>query len=127
VAAGAWWWEPKRLVVERHRVRLPRLATALNGLKGAQLTDLHCGPLVSDEYLRSAVSATNALGPDLVCLTGDFISASTKYAPKCADILSGLQAPHGVFAVLGNHDHWTGAHRVQRELERVGVVVLRNR
>jgi predicted MPP superfamily phosphohydrolase len=52
VAADAWWWEPGRLVVERHRVRLPRLPNALDGLRVAQLTDFHCGSLVSDDHLQ---------------------------------------------------------------------------
>ena len=49
------------------------------------------------------------LRPDMIVLTGDYISQERGYAAPCAEIVGRLTATHGVFAILGNHDHWTDA------------------
>lgn len=119
-------WEVRRLQVTRHRVALRGLPSAFTGFRVVQLTDLHLGPVVAPELLERAVEKTNRLRPDLVCLTGDFISATARNAEPCAGILSGLQAGHGCLAVLGNHDHWADADRVSNSLRSHGIRVLRN-
>jgi hypothetical protein len=77
------------------------------------------------EVQRAAVEMTNAEKPDLVLLTGDFVCHSQLYLDDLTELVRGFQAP--VIAVLGNHDHWSGANEVQHALERGGVEVLRNR
>ena len=77
------------------------------------------------EVQRAAVEMTNAEKPDLVLLTGDFVCHSQLYLDELTELVRGFQAP--VIAVLGNHDHWSGADEVQHALERGGVEVLRNR
>ena len=124
--AEAVWWEPKRIRVERHSVRLASLPGAFDGFKIAQLSDLHRGRVVGAGHLRKAVRLTNDLRPDLVCLTGDYISGPAKHAASCAEVLGDLRASHGVHAILGNHDHWADADGVSRELQGAGIGVLRN-
>ncbi len=77
------------------------------------------------EVQRAAVEMTNAEKPDLVLLTGDFVCHSQLYLDDLTELVRGFEAP--VIAVLGNHDHWSGANEVQLALERGGVEVLRNR
>lgn len=128
LAAGdAVFLEPRWLRVTRHTVLLPHLPREQDGLTLVQLSDLHRGPMVSDDFLRRAVQVANGLGADVAVLTGDFISRSPRNAGPCAEILSALVAPRGRFAVLGNHDHWHRAHRVVTALEGVGIPVLINR
>ncbi len=70
---------------------------------------------------------TNALNPDLIVLTGDLVNKSWKYIQPCAELLRGLQAPYGVFAVMGNHDYWVGyLDMILRALRQNGVQLLRN-
>ena len=118
--------EPQWLAVERVRVRLKRLAPKLDGFRVAQLSDLHRGQCVLEEDIHRAVDLTNRLKPDLVVLTGDYVTGSEEYAESCARALGDLCAAHGVLAILGNHDHWTDADAVQRALESNGIRVLRN-
>src|SRR5688572_21875936 len=75
--------EPQWLAVERVTVRLKRLSPKLDGFRIAQLSDLHRGRYVSEEDIRQAVEVTNRLKPDLVVLTGDYVSRSEKYAESC--------------------------------------------
>jgi len=118
--------EPDWLQVERVAVALPDLPPPLAGFTIAHLSDLHLGPTVSIADVRHAVNIANALQPDLVALTGDFVYRSAEYAQACAQELASLEATQGVVACLGNHDLWEDAPLIRRELTNVGISVLVN-
>ena len=126
--------EPFHPLVERVEVTLPRLPKGLDGLTVAQLSDLHYDSPQAGEVIRSAVAITNQLAPDLIVLTGDYVtvlpfvsrSRAALDSEACAQILRDLHAPLGVFGVLGNHDHDSDPQVVTRSLESSGVRVLRN-
>jgi predicted MPP superfamily phosphohydrolase len=132
VAAGvggvsyAFAVEPDWLAVERVTVGVPDLSPALAGLRIAHLSDLHWGPYTGQKEIRAAVERANALSPDLIVLTGDYVLWSADYAVPCARELAALQAPLGVFAVPGNHDYWTDIEVVTAQLRAAGVTMLRN-
>jgi predicted MPP superfamily phosphohydrolase len=95
-----------RLDVEvvRRRIQLVRLPQAFDGLRVAHLSDVHIGPFTTADYIRRCVSITNELKPDVVALTGDYISWDQALEGEVVDALAGLRATHGVFACLGNHE-----------------------
>jgi predicted MPP superfamily phosphohydrolase len=97
---------------------------ALEHVRIAHLTDLHFGRVTPESVQRAAVRLTNEAEPDLVVITGDFVCHSTRYLDQLQDVLAGLSAP--TFAVLGNHDYWSGADDVLRALAKANVAVLRN-
>jgi len=115
----------------RYGIHLRRFAgpaayvETLGHLRIAHLTDQHVGRMTPYGVQRAAVELTNAQKPDLVFLTGDFVCHSQLYLDQLTLVMRAFQAP--VIAVLGNHDHWSGADEVQHALERGGVEVLRNR
>jgi uncharacterized protein len=112
-------------------IRLRRFAGPLayrdeiSHLRVAHLTDLHVGRITPFAVQTAAVDMTNAEKPDLVVLTGDFVCHSQLYLDQLVEVVSGFASP--VIAVLGNHDHWSGADEVERALRHAGVEVLRNR
>jgi len=114
-----------------HRIELRHFAgpvaylDQIAHLRIAHLTDQHVGRVTPMEVQRTAVAMTNAEKPDLILLTGDFVCHSQLYLDDLTELVRGFKAP--VIAVLGNHDHWSGANEVQQALERGGVEVLRNR
>lgn len=112
--------------VTRHTVVIPELDTRLEGLKIAQLTDLHRSGLTSDRLLRRSISLVQAGNPDIIVLTGDYVSNRASDIAPVARMLSALHAPLGVFAVMGNHDHHTDAPGVARALTHVSIHVLQN-
>lgn len=118
--------EPHWIQVTRLDVPLSGLPEVLDGFTIVQLSDLHLGPFVSAETVRRSVEIANDLGADLIVLTGDFVYRSASYSAACARELASLQAPYGVYAVLGNHDNWTDADQVADDLAGSGIVVLRN-
>jgi predicted MPP superfamily phosphohydrolase len=109
---------------ERVTFRLPDLDPAHDGLKVAQLSDLHVGPRTPTETVRSAIDAANAFAPDLVVLTGDYLSHSRSELWAMRDLLGGLVAP--TVAVLGNHDVWVDPAGATAALRRHGYEVLEN-
>jgi hypothetical protein len=129
-ALWGFWFEPASLRNENHEIHLPHWPAACDGLRIAVLADLHVGsPFNGLDKLERIVELTLKAKPDLILLAGDYgisgIIGGTKVsAEEIADGLSPLVAPLGVFAVLGNHDWWTGAARIQRALESVGIPVL---
>jgi predicted MPP superfamily phosphohydrolase len=105
---------------------LPRLPKAFDGLRIAHLSDIHYGLFLSRESLLRVLDLTLAQDPDLICITGDFVTQSPVFIDPMADMLAGLRAPLGVYAVLGNHDFRAGADLLTRSLRRRGIKVLRN-
>src|SRR5216683_2798362 len=118
--------EPFMLAIERQQIYLRRLPKALDGLRVVHLSDLHYGPIVNPRHLERAIEAANDLHPDLIALTGDYISHDRSYAAPCAEVVGRLQARYGVYAVLGNHDHWTDAALITDLFRAEGITVLVN-
>lgn len=129
--------EPHWLEIVERELPIEHLPPALDGIRLAQISDVHVGPRVSDEYLVHSLQRLRALGPDIVVFTGDFISyrASRRDAQfrQLRDVL--VHLPHGRLAtlgILGNHDYGIGwrepavAARVVDEAERAGMRMLRN-
>jgi uncharacterized protein len=113
--------------IVRRTIPVSGLAPAFSGLRVAHLSDLHHSRWIPASHLRRVVGITNSLQPDLVALTGDFIHAGREWMPGCAAALAELRAPLGVFAVLGNHDHYRNAAPAVREgLRRAGIHDLTN-
>lgn len=107
-------------------VPIPRLPRRLDGFTIAQLTDLHVGVTIEHEFVRRVVERTNALSPDLIALTGDLVDGTVENLREDAAPLGELRAKHGVFAVTGNHEYYSGADAWIAELTRLGVRYLRN-
>jgi len=125
--------------IERHWVEITHraiglrsLPSAFEGMKIAQLSDIHLDEFTEPFLLRHSIEQINRLEPDLVLLTGDFVSYeiaprkfSIRSAWQCAEMLSELQCPQR-YAILGNHDHWLSGTEVSRALRANGIPVLVN-
>jgi len=131
MASAAYYYahqiEPARFEVVARSLRLPRLSPEFDGYRLVQISDIHMNGFMTGDRLASVADHVNAQQPDLIALTGDFV---TRNAGRHADALIAglrrLQAPDGVLAVLGNHDHWNGAPYIASLLEQGGVTCLRN-
>jgi len=128
----AFIWEPGRLVVREATLELPGWSEQ-EPLRAVVLADLHVGsPRNGIDNLRRIVARTNELRPEIILLAGDFVIDNVLggefVAPEAiADELAKLEAPLGAYAVLGNHDRWLSADRIERALEGAGITVVENR
>ena len=130
LAVWAFWIEPASLTVREYELRLPGWPRELAGLRVAALSDFHVGsPYNGIDKLQRIVALTNRSDPDLVVLLGDFVAhgvvGGRRIPPRrIAPVLSNLEAPLGVWAVLGNHDWWHSFEGVRKPLSVQGIKVL---
>jgi uncharacterized protein len=128
LALWAFWWEPRQLVMRERSISPPCWTGPT--LRIAIASDLHIGaPGVGVEKLDALVSRINSARPDLVVLLGDYVIQGVRggqfVTPETiARHLRPLNAPLGVHAVLGNHDWWLDARRVENALTAAGIRVL---
>jgi hypothetical protein len=120
LAARRWADEP--LGLTRVTIPITGLPPALNGLRIGFLTDVHRSQWVSHDDVEAAVVMLMREGPDLIALGGDYVTWRDRaYIGPAADALASLSAPHGVFAVLGNHDD---EREVPAALAKRGIEML---
>jgi predicted MPP superfamily phosphohydrolase len=100
------------------RPRLPGLAPELEGLRVVQVSDLHIGNRLDGPSLTRMVARINATEPDVLVLTGDLFDHDPEPVEDGARRLADLRARHGVYAVLGNHDHYVGTGHVLEAMAR---------
>src|ERR1044072_4776804 len=118
--------EPYMLSIEHERIQLSRLPKVFDGFRVVQLPDIHHGPFSTTEQIERAVDTANRLQPDIIALTCEYISKERQYAAPCAEMLGRLKAKYGVYAVLGNHDHWVDAALITDLFRAEGITVLIN-
>lgn len=126
--------EPNHPRVVRKEIALGRWPSRLDGFTIALLADFHYDAHFSRHPLQAAIGMVNSLRPDLIALVGDFVSVplagndeqAAAVAEPCARLLRQMQAPYGLWAVLGNHDFATDPRRVTHALRAQGIQVLAN-
>ncbi len=123
LAYGAYY-ENKTIEVSRMLLSYRDLHPELNGFRLVQITDIHAGPLISFETIAEVVSRANALKPDLILLTGDYVNHNPAYIQGCLELLDELTAPAGVFGVYGNHDYYTGIDAMQEGFSKTHISML---
>lgn len=143
--------EPAWIEVTHTEIALPGLPAAFDGFRIAHLSDLHYGTYLPLGRLERVVEMVNALQPDLVALTGDYVSEPVtatylrnrildlpnpgfRRSPNaeavfgtCIPLLGKIQASYGSLAVLGNHDHWVDAQVGRAHLSAAGIRLVENR
>jgi predicted MPP superfamily phosphohydrolase len=120
------------LSIVTRTIAVRNLPDAFRGLRIAQISDIHFDEYTEPYFVRRVVAEVNALAPDLVLLTGDFISIGPRSASfavgalhRCAEILEGIACPQR-FAVMGNHDSLLGVPIVRPILAEAGIPSLVN-
>jgi len=120
------WHPDEEIEISEHFLRLRGFPEAFRGLRIVHLSDIHHGLFLPLQAVRDAVELANRLEPDLVVLTGDFVTFSPVYIAPVAEALATLRARIGVYAVLGNHDFRVGPAQMARALRAACIEVLRN-
>lgn len=113
---------------EVHRVDLAvkNLPAALEGFKLVQLSDLHISKLFQQDWVQGVVERSNAIDPDLIVVTGDFIDGSVQARRDDVAPLAQLRARHGVLGIPGNHEYYFDYGAWKARFEELGVRMLTN-
>lgn len=131
--------EPRLVKTSSLKIPIKKLPGSFNLFRIVQMSDLHYGPTNNvPSFFKKCIQKVNELKPDLVALTGDYLQWDDSYLKGLANILAGLKAKSGIFAVLGNHDYGV-CHKghpptdpidhedVIEAFEKRGINVLHNR
>jgi hypothetical protein len=119
-------FERTEIETTHRRIMLRRLPKAFDGFRIAQLSDIHIGPFMPVDEIRKYVAMVNQLKPDLVALTGDFVTWEGSPEGAVVEALSGLKAPFGIFGCLGNHEIWAHVEgSITRLFAERGTKILR--
>lgn len=126
VAFGSWVAHngPR---IKKVRLFYPDLPHALDGFKVAQISDLHIGPTIGEEYVARVVTKVNELKADLVALTGDIGDGPVERHRIAIAQLSRLSARYGAFFVPGNHEYYWNANEWMNVMNNSRIIVLLNR
>jgi uncharacterized protein len=126
--ATVWgFWAARRTArVVRVDVPITGLPATLHGFSVAQISDIHVGPTIRKAYVKRIVARVNALGADMVAITGDLVDGHVDDLRQHVAPLATLASTHGTFFVTGNHEYYSGAHAWVDELRRLGIQVLMN-
>lgn len=107
-------------------IPLANLPPALAGFTIVQLSDIHVSSTIRADYVRAIVERVNALGADLVAITGDVVDGSVRQLADHTRPLADLASQHGTFFVTGNHEYYSGAAEWVAEFRRIGLHCLMN-
>jgi predicted MPP superfamily phosphohydrolase len=127
-AGAVYGFAAERLNYHVRRIEIPiaNLPAALDGMKIAQISDIHMSAFMSRAAVRRAVDMTNDLGSDLTVVTGDLITGSHDPIADCVEEVSRLHAPLGVWGCNGNHEIYADAEQLAEELfAQHGMKMLR--
>jgi predicted MPP superfamily phosphohydrolase len=125
--AGVGFAEARRRPrVRRVDIPIEGLPEAWAGFSIAQLTDIHVGPTIKRDFLERVVEATNALGADVIAITGDLVDGSVRELAEHVAPLRQLVADKGVYFVTGNHEYYAGAEPWIAHVRSLGLDVLMN-
>jgi hypothetical protein len=113
-------------LITRRSLAFPDLPPGLDGLRLAQLSDLHAGPLVGPGTLRRWRELTEREAPELLLFTGDLVDSRPEELASLLAAFHGFRPPLGTFAVLGNHDYFDDPRPLWRDLEAAGIRCLEN-
>ena len=116
--------------VERIAIAINNLPPNLSGTKIVQLSDLHYDRIrLSEQTLQQAIALSNAENPDLVLITGDFVTDNPSPIKKLAERLKNLQSKHGVYGCLGNHDLIPvgSGQIIKKALAKINLKILWNK
>lgn len=108
------------------QIRIPSLSSSWQGLRIVQLSDLHIGAIQKKEWLAKIVKKVNALNPDLVVITGDFVDGSVKKLYPELFPLKEINAPYGVYGIVGNHEYYSGYQDWVDALRTLNIKMLEN-
>jgi predicted MPP superfamily phosphohydrolase len=117
-----------QIEITRVNLSLPRLGAAFHDYKLVQISDLHIGTWLNRSRLEGVVEMINREEPDLVAITGDFVTYDPdEFEEDLVAALQKLEPRDSSVAILGNHDHWTDPVLIRRILHQSNVIDLSNR
>ncbi len=118
--------QARGLALKKVEISLDRLPSTFDGFTIVQMSDIHVGPTIGQDFISELVRRSNELAPDLVAITGDLVDGSVEHLGRHTAPLAELRSKYGTVFVTGNHEYYSGVDEWVNELARIGIPTLRN-
>ena len=116
-----------RFEILHESILIRNLPDQFEGFTIGLISDIHSSVFMTLDQMRRYVTAVNDLGTDLITIPGDFVNSMVEEVYPFAQAFSELKAPHGVYGVFGNHDHYAGQiDTLAKEINGCGIKLLQN-
>jgi uncharacterized protein len=125
VLLGYGFFEARHIRVEKIKIATRKLSPAIGSVTIAQISDLHLGVMLGDEFLDRVIATLRELKPDIVVSTGDMVDGQGDGLAELARRFLAYRAPKGSYAIIGNHEVYAGLDSSIRFLNSAGFAVLR--
>lgn len=116
-------YNAKQSYVENVSVKIPNLKKPYNVV---QLSDVHIGGLIDQNFIINIVNKVNKLNPDAVFITGDLVDTDINFAKDAIDELKNLKSKYGTYFIVGNHEYFHGVEEIMQYLKSINIRVLEN-
>jgi predicted MPP superfamily phosphohydrolase len=123
---GYGFFEARQIHVEQIKIATPKLSPAIGKVTIAQISDLHLGVMLGDEFLDRIIARLRELKPEIVVATGDIVDGQGDDLDELARHFLAYRPPLGSYAVIGNHEVYAGLENSLRFLRSAGFTVLRS-
>jgi predicted MPP superfamily phosphohydrolase len=119
-------FNPGDFEVVKVKINIPGLPALFQDYRIVQISDIHYGQWITADRLKGVINLINQQEPDIVGITGDFVSYSGNNVEELIPALKEIRARDATVAVLGNHDYWLGAKRIRSILSESKIIELNN-
>lgn len=119
------YYEARNIRVVSYTFEHEDIPKNFNGKRIVFLSDIHCDQYLDEESLRELFHRVNYLEPDIILLGGDYVTTRKHISPYLSEIEL-LKSRYGIFAVLGNHDHWTDPQKIKEGMLASGITMVDN-
>lgn len=119
------WFEAKAIRTEHLTIRSPKIPPTVDRVRIVQISDVHLGLIVREARLGRILKAVEEAKPDIFVSTGDLVDGQIDDLTVLAEMLRGVPAPYGKFAVTGNHEFYAGLRQSIQFTEDAGFTMLR--
>jgi len=118
-------YEAKHIQIEHVRLETSKLPEGVDSLRVAQISDVHLGLILRARYIERIVAELEAIAPDMLVCTGDYVDSSLKNLDYLTQYMGRFHPPYGKYAVTGNHEYYAGLDESLDFLEKSGFTMLR--
>ena len=122
---GYGFFEALNIRLEHVTIKTDKLPKGMDRLRIAQISDVHLGALVGEMRLKRILEKVKTAAPHLLVSTGDLVDGQMDQAERLATMLREIEAPHGKYAVTGNHEYYAGLSRSLDFTKKAGFTLLR--
>jgi len=120
------FFESRWIKITEIEIKSADVPDSFNGSKIVFISDIHRGPFLSSERLSGIADRINEIRPEVIILGGDYVHYQFKYIEPVFKEFGKLRAGLGVYAVLGNHDHYAGADFTRKMMVKYGISNIDN-